>query len=288
MKHTRRYMTMAGMAALLLTSCVKDELYDTPHPDKGAVVITTDWTEALAESTVPETYLLCMDKGKPVQADEKELCYPDLLTAGTHTLLVYNEPEGMTVEGNTATVQMQDGMLIPLPGYLFSAEKELDVVPDDTLRITVPMQRRLCPIVLNLDLKGENTDRIANVEATLSGLSGTVDLRTGTSGGENLTARFDVQQTEAKTHAYREGTLEMKCRIVGICEGQKQLLSVKVIMNDGYVNTVTSDLTEYLKDLNANMEPIELEGTVEAPQDGHFSGTIEEWETVSGGDTDAN
>ena len=45
---------------------------------------------------------------------------------------------------------------------------------------------------------------------------------------------------------------------------------------------------DYLKDLNAEMDPIELTGTVEAPQDGHFSGTIEDWETVSGGDTDAN
>ena len=49
---------MAGMvAAVLLASCVKDDLYNTPHPDKGAVVITTDWTDALAESTVPGWYL---------------------------------------------------------------------------------------------------------------------------------------------------------------------------------------------------------------------------------------
>lgn len=288
MMKARQYMTMAGMAALMLTSCVKDDLYDTPHPDKGAVVIATDWTEALAESTVPETYLLRMDEGRAVQADEKELCYPDLLTPGAHTLLVYNEPEGITVAGNTATVQMQDGMLIPLPGYLFSAEKELNVMQDDTLRITVPMERRLCPIVLSLDLKGENTDEIAGVEATLGGLSGSVDLRTGTPGGENLTARLDVRQTESKTRAYREGTLEMRCRVVGICEEQKQMLSVKVTMNDGYVNTITSDLTELLKDLNTDMEPVKLEGSIEAPQDGHFSGTIEDWDTVSGGDTDAN
>lgn len=283
----RRYMTMAGVAALLLTSCVTDDLYDTPHPDKGAVVIATDWTEALAESTVPETYLLRMDEGKTVQANEKELCYPDLLTPGAHTLLVYNEPKGIAVDGTTATVQMQDGMLIPLPEYLFSAEKELNVVVDDTLRITVPMKRRLCPIVLNLDLKGENVGRISLVEATLSGLSGSVDLRTGTPGSENLTARLDVQQTEAKS-AYREGLLEMRCRVVGICEGQKQLLSVKITMDDGYTDTVISDLTELLKNLNSDMKPIELDGSIEAPQDGHFSGTIKDWEKVSGGDIDAN
>lgn len=284
----RRYMTMAGMAALLLTSCVKDDLYDTPHPDKGAVIIATDWTEALAESTVPETYLLRMDGGEAVQADEKKLCYPDLLTPGKHTLLAYNEPEGMTVEGNIATVQMLDGMLVPLPGYLFSAKKELEIVQDDTLRVTVSMKRRLCPIVLNLSLKGENTESIALITATLSGMAASVDLRTGAVGSENATVALDVRQAEARTRTYREGQLEMRCRVTGTDPKERQILTVKVTMADGYVQTIMSDLTEYLKDLNADMKPIELEGTVEAPQDGHFSGTIEKWETVSGGDIDAN
>ena len=284
----RLHMIMAGVAALLLTSCVTDDLYDTPHPDKGAVVIATVWTEAPTESDVPETYLLRMDEGKAVQANEKELCYPNLLTPGAHTLLVYNEPDGIAVAGNTATVLMQDGMLTALPGYLFSTEKELTVVRDDTLRVTVPMERRLCPIVLNLELKGENVSGIANVEATLSGLSGSVDLRTGTPGIENLTARLDVRQPAERKRSYRERTLELKCRVVGICDGQKQLLSVQITMDDGYTSTVTSDLTEFLENLNTDMKPIRLEGSMDAPQDGHFSGTIENWETVSGGDTDAN
>lgn len=277
------------MAALLLTSCVKDDLYDTPHPDKGAVVIATDWTEALAESTVPETYLLCMDGGEAVQADEKELCYPDLLTPGKHTLLVYNEPEGMTVEGNTATVQMQDGMLIPLPGYLFSAEKELEIVQDDTLHVTMPMIRRLCPIVLNLSLEGDNTEHIASITATLGGMAASVDLQTGVTGNENATVTLDIkQQAGSKKRAYSEGKLEMRCRVMGVDSKERQLLTVTVTMTDGYMQTIVSDLTEWLKDLNAEMDPIELTGTVEAPQNGHFSGTIEDWETVSGGDIDAN
>ena len=159
---------------------------------------------------------------------------------------------------------------------------------DDTLRVTVPMKRRLCPIVLNLSLKGENTGNIALITATLSGMAASVDLRTGAVGSENATVALDVRQAEARTHTYREGQLEMRCRVTGTDPKERQLLTVKVTMADGYVQTIVSDLTEYLKDLNADMEPIELEGTVEAPQDGHFSGTIEKWETVSGGDIDAN
>lgn len=278
----------AIFVATSLTSCVKDELYDTPHPDKGAVTVTTDWTDALAESTVPDTYFLRMDNGEAVQASEETTVYPDLLAPGAHTLLVYNEPEGIVIEGDAATVQQQDGRLTPLPGYLFSAEKELEVVQDDTLHVSVPMVRRLCPIVLNLSLEGANTENIAAVTATLGGMAASVNLRTGTVGNENLAVLLDVQYTDTKERAYTEGKIEMKCRVVGTSPQERQVLTVKVTMADGYVQTITSDLTDRLKDLNAEMEPIELAGTVEAPQDGHFSGTIKDWDVVSGGDIDAN
>lgn len=279
----------AVFASASLTSCVKDDLYNTPHPDKGAVVITTDWTDALSEATVPDEYCLSMDGGNPERTKERTCCYPSLLEPGRHTLLVYNEPQGMALSGTTATVNArEDGTLEPLPEYLFSAVKEPDVVQDDTLRITVPMERRLCPILLHLSLEGENTPQIARIDATLSGVSASVDIQTGTVGGENATVTLDVRQPEASTLAYTEGRLEMKCRVVGINPQERQLLTITVTMADGYVQTITSDLTENLKDLNAEMEPIELTGKVEAPQDGHFGGTIDNWEVVDGGDIDAH
>lgn len=267
--------------AAAMTGCVKDELHDTPHPNRGAVIITTEWSEALDESTVPDVYNLRMDGSETVAVKGETSTYPELLEPGRHALSVYNEPRGMTIDGITATVnRLQDGTLEPLPEYLFSAVKGLDVVQDDTLRVIVPMIRRLCPIVLNLTLEGENTGAIARIDATLEGIAASVDLQTGTIGNENATVTLDVRQAAGK--------LIMRCRVVGINPQERQLLTVTVTMADGYVQAITSDLTDRLKDLNAEMKPIELTGTVEAPQDGHFSGTIEDWEIVSGGDTDAN
>lgn len=280
---------LTGALLILASGCVKDDLYNTPHPDKGAAVITTDWTDALTESTVPGEYCLSMDGGNPERTKERTCCYPSLLAPGRHTLLVYNEPQGMTLSGTTATVNArEDGTLEPLPEYLFSAVKELDVVLDDTLRITVPMERRLCPIQLHLSLEGENTEEIASIKATLGGMAASVDLQTGIIGKENLAVNLDVRQAEATTRAYTKGRLEMKCRVMGINPQERQLLTITVTMEDGYVQTITSDLTEYLKDLNAEMEPVELTGKVEAPQEGHFGGTIDNWEVVNGGDIDAH
>lgn len=279
----------AALVALSLTSCVKDDLFDTPHPDRGAVVITTEWAEALAESDIPASYFLSMDGGAARQANEKTFTYPDLLTPGEHSLLVYNEPQGLTLGGTTAKVNLlPDGTAEPMPGYLFSAEQKLAVVQDDTLRVSIPMKRRVCPITINITLSGENTGKIAKIEAELSGVAGSVDMQSGISGTENLTLHPVVGQASANTRAYTEGKVELKCRVLGINKTERQMLTVMVTMEDGYVSTVTSDLSEYLKNLNTDMNPIVLSGTVDSPQDGHFSGTIGDWEVVSGGDIDAN
>lgn len=39
-RKTRLFLT--GSILILLTECVKDDLYNTTHPEKGAVVIATD------------------------------------------------------------------------------------------------------------------------------------------------------------------------------------------------------------------------------------------------------
>ena len=47
MKTDSIYKTSLLAAALLLaaTSCMKDELHDTPHPDTGKITVTADWTD---------------------------------------------------------------------------------------------------------------------------------------------------------------------------------------------------------------------------------------------------
>ena len=46
-------------------------------------------------------------------------------------------------------------------------------------------------------------------------------------------------------------------------------------------------MTEELEKVNTDKQPVELEGSVSVSQDGHFSGTIDNWEIVSGGDVEA-
>lgn len=275
-------------AVILLSSCIKEELHNTSHPDKGAVRIMTDWSDALSENTVPETYILLMDTRDAVEVKGHNVCYPELLTPGKHRLSIYNEAEGFDIIGNKATVQMENGLLKPLPDYLFSATKEIEVVADDTLYVETTMLRRLCPVTLNFNLSGNNAGKIAQIDATLSGISSSVNLLTGKAGNENQAVSLNVKQQGENGNKFSEDALEMNCRITGICQEQKQLLSITITMKDGYVKHITSDLTEFLKDVNTNMKPVVIKGEINAPQDGQFSATIEDWSDGGNNEGEAN
>ena len=52
---------MMGMAAaVLLSSCVKDTLYDTPHPDYGKIAVTADWSARGEGIDIPATWTVTM------------------------------------------------------------------------------------------------------------------------------------------------------------------------------------------------------------------------------------
>ena len=99
-------------AVLLMSSCVKDDVYRTPHPTQGALLVTTDWSDRSSESVQPVSYLLRVS-GRSGMSDEQSVkgntnLYHALLEPESYELLVYNVPESITVSGDIATVTEQD------------------------------------------------------------------------------------------------------------------------------------------------------------------------------------
>ena len=171
-------------AVLLMSSCVKDDVYRTPHPTQGALLVTTDWSDRSSESVQPVSYLLRVS-GRSGMSDEQSVkgntnLYHALLEPESYELLVYNVPESITVSGDIATVTAAGGNGIEaLPGYLFSAVQALDMAKDDTLSVTVKMRQRIRQLTLVLKLKEGDHKHITAVNATLSGIASGINLRTG-------------------------------------------------------------------------------------------------------------
>ena len=178
------------MAALLLSSCVKDELYNTPHPDKGAVTIS------LTGLSADDNYVLDID-GKTADITGSPFVYPDLLLPGAHSLVLYNRAEGFTFDERMAYVNTRDDKtradgtpIIPLPGYLKTVSQEITVTADDTLRVSPVPQQRVRDLHIEFTVTQGRPELIQTVTGTLSGIAGIFDMEKGQTTGEPTSTVF--------------------------------------------------------------------------------------------------
>ena len=281
------------MAALLLSACVKDELYNTPHPDKGAVTIS------LTGLSADDNYVLDID-GKVADITGSPFTNPDLLNPGTHSMVIYNRVEGFTFDGRTARVNAPDGKsradgtsVIPLPGYLKTSSQEITVVADDTLRITSSPQQRVRDLQLELEVTQGRPELIQSVTATLSGIAGIFDMEKGQATGEPTSTVFSFIRDGDKLTADARllgtmGTVQTLVLDIAFVDGGRTQRT-EVDLTEALAQRTEVDLTEALADFNGDMTTAyRVTGTLETPV-GMEEATAEitGWKPVDVGDASA-
>ena len=269
-----------GMAAVLLSSCVKDTLYDTPHPDKGAVTVNLTGLEA------GDDYVMDID-GKVADITSSPFTNPDLLNPGTHSMVIYNRAEGFTFDGRMAKIALsgksraEGASVIPLPGYLKTVSQKITVTADDTLRVSPVPQQRVRDLRLELEVTQGRPELIQSVTATLSGIAGIFDMEKGQTTGDAVATVFTFTREGSK--------LTADLRLLGTM-GAVQSMVLDIVFTDGGRTQRTEvDLTEALADFNSDMTTAyRITGTLETPigmEEGNAG--ITGWEPVDGGDVDA-
>ena len=264
-----RYSLTAVFVALLLSSCVKDELHNTPHPDRGAVTVSL--TGLAADGATGSSFT-----------------FPDLLTPGTYSLVVYNRAGGFTFDGRTAYVNTRDDKtradgapIIPLPGYLKASSQEITVVADDTLRITPSPQQRVRDLHIEFTVTQGRPELIQTVAGTLGGIAGAFDMEAGQTTGEPASTLVSFTRDGDK--------LTADARLLGTMGAVQALVLDIVFVDGGRTQQTEVDLTEALADFNSDMTTAYLvTGTLETPV-GMEEATAEitGWETVDGDDVNA-
>ena len=277
----RRYSLTAVFVALLLSACVKDELYNTPHPDKGAVTISlTGWT-------ADDDYVLDMD-GKAADITGSPFVCPDLLLPGAHSLVVYNRAGGFTFNGRMAQVNTRDDKsradgapIIPLPGYLKTVSQEITVTADDTLRVSPVPQQRVRDLHIEFTVTQGRPELIQTVTGTLSGIAGAFDMEAGQTTGEPASTVVAFTRDGDK--------LTADARLLGTMGTVQTLVLDIAFVDDGRTQRTEVDLTEALAEFNGDMTTAyRVTGTLETPvgmEEG--KGEITGWEPVDGGDASA-
>lgn len=290
MKLINKVVLLGGL--LLMAGCVKDDLYNTPHPEQGAVRVTTDWSDASSDAVLPSSYLLRIGEQEQAVSGASN-AFAALLDPGSYQLLVYHAADGITCSGTTATVNtLPDGTLDPLPGYLFSAARTLEVVKEDTLHVNLKMQQRIRHLTLTLKLKSGDEQRIASTSATLSGVASAISLIDGAitaTDGQTVAPVFTLGTLESDTRSAGQPVLIAHLRLAGVMAGEEQKLTLNIFMKEGNEQTITTDMTEALTEFDTEeLEPLELDATLELPVQGGFGAIIGEWNVVDNGKIDVN
>ena len=281
------------LTALLLSSCVKDTLYDTPHPDHGMISVTADWSARGEGIDIPATWTVAM--GDYTGTETSATHAPDhLFDPGSYTLAVWNPAEGITVNGTTATVAAATGndavagaFISNAPGWLFTSVQQVLIEKDTDYPLTAAMKQQVRELTLVVEPTGDAAGRITEIVAHLTGAAGTLDFATDTYGAASNVVLPFTKITEGDDAGKWKATV----RLLGVT-GTEQLLTGEIRYADGNPTptTLKSDLTEALKEFNTGKgESLTLGGTlVETPEETEFSGfEITGWETVEGGDASA-
>ena len=298
----KRTFTFLLAAALLLsaTSCVKDELHDTPHPDTGKITVTADWSDRGDGVDIPAEWTVTM--GDYIGTETGETHAPDyLFNPGNYTLVAYNTPENITVSGTTATVapdskvrvgQKEEfqGLQVPFsatlisnaPGWLFTSVQEVSIEADTDYELTATMHQQVRQLTLVIEPTGDAADRIESIEGSLSGAAGTLDFATGTYGSASDVALHFTKITEGEDAGKWTATV----RLLGIT-GNTQTLTVTLTYADGNPadTGLESDLTAALADFNADKTvPLTLDGEAVVPDEAGVTATIDDWQPGNGGE----
>ena len=282
------------LTALLLSSCVKDTLYDTPHPDHGMISVTADWSARGEGIDIPATWTVAM--GDYTGTETSATHAPDhLFDPGSYTLAVWNPAEEITVNGTTATVAAATGndavagaFISNAPGWLFTSVQQVLIEKDTDYPLTAAMKQQVRELTLVVEPTGDAAGRITEIVAHLTGAAGTLDFATDTYGAASNVVLPFTKITEGDDAGKWKATV----RLLGVT-GTEQLLTAEIRYADGNPSptTLKSDLTEALKEFNTGKgKSLTLGGTlVETPEGMEVDGAgITGWEEVKGDDVNAD
>lgn len=276
MMKTTEIILLALLPALAFTSCVKDDLYNTPHPDRGAILLTTDWSRRGEAVPVPDSYTVEV-AGTSFTLQKPVASLPGTFEPGSTELLAYNTPAGVSISGGTATIAAD-----AQPEVLFGGCATVDVPQDDTLRTTLAMYQLFRHVQFALTITGGDAGRISTIRAHLSGIASSIRLGTGEATGTATSIPIPFEREDR--------LLTAALWLPGTIAGAEQHTVVTLTFTDGKEQAVDTDVTRAFSNFNANkLIPLRLSGSLYAPVGTEVGGsTIIEWTDVEGGDVDAN
>lgn len=266
------------LAALIMSSCVKDPLYDTPHPDHGKITVTSDWSNRGEGLDIPAEWNVTLGD---YQGTETEVQHsPEyLFPAGAYTLLAWNTADGINVNGSVATATYSDNT----PVWFHTHSQKVTIESDRDHQFTAYMKQQVRQLTIVIKPQGDAANRITGIEAKLGGVASTLDFATDTHG---IPVSVNLVFRKSKEGDQWAATV----RLLGITESSQKLIGTMSFADGNPLPLAfESDLSGQLTEFNADKRtPLTLGGNiVTTPSAAGVTATIEKWETLDDWNVDA-
>ena len=271
-----RHIYIIGMAALTLTGCVKDELFDTPHPGKGRITVTADWNARGEGIAIPQSWNLSMGDYHGTETAATHAPDP-LFEPGCYSLVAWNPATDISVSGTSASVtSTADGCISGELGWLFTSVQEVTIEADRDHAFTATMQQQVRQLTLTIRLTGDAAERVEGISGRLSGVAGTMDFASDTYGAPSSVALNFTKITQGEN----AGAWTATVRLLGITGESQQLTGGITYAGDNLPSTpIASDMTALLAGLNDNNTvPLSLACDLETPTQAGVTAIIIDWE----------
>lgn len=257
------YITI--LVSLLFPSCSRLEL-----TEQGHYLLQTDWEERTEGISIPSSYQVILD-GKVHSFGQGQADLPELFP-GTYPYLAYNLASGFDIESGIAKQHIENGQLVPMPEWLFSATGELQYANESNLEATAIMQQQVRQLTIILEPEGGSVASISSIQAQLSGIASAWDLQSNVPSGSSSSVPLEFKKQA-------DGTWKAVIRILGV-QGEEQMISGTLGFDQGIPEDVSmeSDMTELLADANTDKHiPMELKAKVETQTAAGFKVSIKDW-----------
>lgn len=271
-----RHIYIIGMAALTLTGCVKDELFDAPHPGKGRITVTADWSARGEGIATPQSWNLSMGDYHGTETAATHAT-DHLFEPGSYSLVAWNPATDISVSGTTASVtSTADGCISGELGWLFTSVQEVTIEADRDHAFTAAMQQQVRQLTLTIRLTGDAAEHVESISGRLSGVAGTMDFASDTYSAPSGVALHFTKITQGENAGAWTATV---C-LLGITGESQQLTGTITYAGDNLPSTpIASDMTALLAGFNDNKTvPISLACDLETPTQAGVTAIIIDWE----------
>lgn len=296
------YAALAAAAMPTMTSCVTDELFNTPHPSHAMISVTADWSERSEGADHPGTWIVSID-GHTAEETAGTHAPAHLFEPGTHTLTVWNRADDITVSGTTATVSAyadaRSGAttICGNPGWMSAYAGEITTEADRKHEFTVATKQLTKRLTISIELTGSASAGIESIDALLGGAASSLDFASDVYGASAGIRLHFVKETADDG---RPALWSAQVNLLGI-SGDSQKVNGTLLTSSGEAITFESDLSAMLAGFNSDkLSPLAVRGTItvdrqpdEPENPGQaagpgFTATIGGWHKVDAGNVDAH